>query len=60
MGKQCANCYWGVAIYKREYKGVVLGCQNPDKKDFQGLDCFVPKDEGDKNANDTGKDKTEA
>lgn len=45
MSYQCADCKWGVAIYKRQYKGIVLGCKNPNPKMYQGLGCFEPKEE---------------
>lgn len=39
----CKDCKWDVAVYKREYKGVVLGCNNPKPDKLAGHGCFVSK-----------------
>lgn len=44
MGVWCADCVWGVTQYKREYKGVVIGCRNPESQ-LSMERCFVAKEE---------------
>lgn len=53
----CANCKWGVLKYSREYKGVIIGCQNPNEKtrdNFLGEHCYIPKEK--ESADNTGED----
>lgn len=44
MGAWCADCIWGVTQYKREYKGVVIGCRNPESQ-LSMEKCFAAKKE---------------
>ena len=42
MKSYCPKCKYFISIYKREYKGVVLGCSNTEADSFRS--CYEPKE----------------
>lgn len=43
MKSCCHKCKYFISIYKREYKGVVIGCSNNTSIDFRT--CYAPKED---------------
>ena len=53
MKSCCPKCKYFISIYKREYKGVVVGCSNNTATDFRT--CYTPKEENKKSKKEEEK-----